>query len=97
MVHRQPMTSKSSEPGRGTTYLWGLSEGDRLAPMEEYTRQEVARRREWEERPENVEARARDLVDRERAERTRVGKDGKPGLLGPPNPYKPHCRGGFGP
>ncbi len=91
------MTSKSPPPHGGTTYPCGVSGADRLAPMEEYTRQEVARRREWEERPENVEARARAVVDRERAERTRVGKDGKPGLIGPPNPYKPHRKGGFGP
>ncbi len=69
-------------------YNWGGIPG--LLSLEQATREELKRRAEYEQRPDVVEAKRQAALSRERMERLTVGKDGKPRLIGPPNPYKPH-------
>jgi hypothetical protein len=68
------------------SYWWGTG-GDTL-PEDEFLAAELNRRAEYDKRPDVIDRKKRNAVDRERAERERVGKDGKPSLIGPPNPYK---------
>lgn len=70
------------------SYWWGS--GGETTPLEEFLASEAKRRAEYDQRPDVVERKRLDQLGHERVVRERIGKDGRPSLIGPPNPFKPN-------
>lgn len=75
---------------RGATaggYDFGGDKGEAI-PIDQFVKEELARRKAWAEYPANLE-RQRHLLEGEQ-DRARRKRAERGDLIGPPNPYKPH-------